>query len=339
MRVTSAIGTLSVVIVLAMSAMGCDQVAKAVDANNSQGGEADGRAAELTSLNQRTADIATDDKEIFVIADNGDVLKRAAAGAGVAATRIGGYARNTSYSDPTAAILDADSLYFVDGNSVRRVKRAGGDPEKLADATPAGLAVTADAVIAVSADKTKLVKIDKATKAVTDLATGFEDLTHIVGDGEPLAVVERKTETVTLVSTKDGSKKVIAQNQSRPYRVGLGPEHVYWANGSLSDANKAVEDRIMRIKADGSGQPEMVTSLNATFTDKMVADAQFVYFGERCGGLFRAPAAGGENKKFLNAAVQDFLLSGPGVLLLEDNGCRFSDAEKNKPNRVMTVTK
>lgn len=86
------------------------------------------------------------------------------------------------------------------------------------------------------------------TLAVTDLATGFGRVLDIVGEPDRVDVADQERETITAVAMKDGAKTELAKNQSRPRYIGLGPDHVYWHNGSLSDANKAVEDRIMRMK-------------------------------------------------------------------------------------------
>ncbi|MBS2015895.1 MAG: hypothetical protein JST00_23610 [Deltaproteobacteria bacterium] len=322
---------------LATAATGCDEVAKAIDANNNQPGEADGRAVELSAVPQRLANLAVDANEMWIVAENGDVLERPRSDAKVAPVKVGGYARRY-HSDGIRALLDADSLYVVDGDSVSRMPRAGGPFEKLAEIWPAGMAMTADAIF-VAKDVKRVVKIDKKTKAVSDLAGGFGFLVDMVLDGNRLIVVDRDLETITAIALDTGAKTDLAKNQSRPYAVGLGPDHVYWGNGSLSDTNKAVEDRIFRIKKDGSGQPEPVMSTTGGSANKLAADGQFLYVGRYCGGLERVPVTGGEPKKFLNAAVQDLELSGSSVLVLEDNGCRFDEAAKNQPNRLLTVTK
>jgi len=323
---------------LSVSVAGCDEVAKAIDANNNQAGEADGRAVELASIPQRTANLAVDANEIFVVAENGDILKRPRSTANVAPVKVGGYAR-AFHSDGIRALLDAEALYVIDNTTVSRMPRAGGAVEKLADTHPGGMAMSADAVFVSGKDHDRVLKIDKKTKAVSDLATGFRFLVDMVADGDRVIVVDRDGETITAVSMADGTKTDLAKNQSRPYAVGLGPDHVYWGNGSLSDTNKSVEDRLFRVKKDGSGQPEPLTSTAGESVNRLSADGQFLYYGRYCGGLYRVAIAGGEGTKFLNAAVQDIDLSDAGVLVLEDNSCRFDEAAKNKPNRLLSVTK
>ena len=323
---------------LSASVSGCDEVAKAIDANNNQPGEADGRAVELAKLPQRLANIAADANEIFIVAENGDILKRPRSDANVAPVKVGGYARGVTY-DGIRAHLDAESLYWNDNSTVNRMPRAGGAVEKLADVYSAGMAFSADAIFVSSKDQKSLLKIDKKTKAVSDLATGFSLLVDMVADGDRVIVVDREGETITAVSMADGTKTDLAKNQSRPYTIGLGPDHVYWGNGVLSDANKAVEDKIYRLKKDGSGQPEPLVSTAGAQVNQIVADAQFLYYGRSCGGLHRSPVTGGEGGKFLNAAAQDFVLSDTSVLVMEDNGCRFDEAAKNQPNRLLSVTK
>lgn len=323
---------------LSSSVMGCDEVAKAVDANNSQPGEADGRAVELSSMPQRIASLAVDANEIWIVAENGDVLERPRSNANAAPTKVGNYARRSS-SDTVRAALDAEFLYILDGNALSRMARAGGAVEKLADTWPSGMAQSADAVFASSSDKKKILRIDKKTKAVSDFATGLAMVEDMAADGDRLVVVDREAETILSFAMKDGAKTELAKNQSRPYRVGIGPDHVYWINGALSEANKAVEDKVFRLKKDGSGQPEVVVQKVDGFPNEISADAQFLYLDNRCGGLYRVPVAGGEPKKFLDAAVQDFDASDTGILVVEDNGCRFDDAARNKPNRLLSVTK
>jgi hypothetical protein len=329
-----------VVIALATAAAslaGCDEVAKAIDANNSQPGEADGRAVELAKIPQRLASLAFDDTELWVVAENGDILKRPRDGS-AAPTKVGSFAR-AELGGTARALLDAEFLYILDGQSVSRMPRAGGAVEKLANAAPSNLAQSADALFAVSVDTKTLVRIDKKTKATTDLATGFLVIEDIVAEGDRIIVVDRDAETLTSVTMKDGTKTELAKNQSRPYRVGLGPGYVYWINGALSDANKAVEDRILRVKLDGSGQPETVVAKSTEFPSRIVGDAQFLYIGQYCGGLYRVPVAGGESTKFVNAAVQDFDLTTDRVFLMEDNGCRFDATAKAQPNRLLSITK
>jgi hypothetical protein len=323
---------------LATSIAGCAEVAKAVDANNSQPGEADGRAVVLAQVPQHLASLAIDDQELWVVGENGDILKRPRDGT-AAPTKVGSYARANSYADTARALLDADFIYILDEKTVSRMPRAGGPVEKLADAAPENLAQSADALFAVSVDTKTLVRIDKKTKATSDLATGFTVIKDIVAEGDRVIVVDRDAETITSVTMKDGTKTDLAKNQSRPYRVGLGTGYVYWINGALSDANKAVEDRILRMKLDGSGPPETVLAKTMEFPTRIVGDAQFLYIGQRCGGLYRVPVAGGESTKFVNGAVQDFDLTSDRVFLMEDNGCRFDDAARGQPNRLLSITK
>lgn len=337
MRTSVLLGSL-LIASLSVTASGCKEVAKAIDANNNQAGEADARAVELASIPQRTANLAVDANEIWIVAENGDILKRPRSNANAAPVKVGGYAR-AFHKDGIRALLDADFLYVIDSTTVTRIARAGGAAEKLADTDPGGLAMSADAVFVSATDNGRILKIDKKTKAVSDLTSGFRFIVDMVIDGERLIVVDRDGETITAVSLKDGAKTDLAKNQSRPYKVGLGPDHVYWGNGVLSDANKSVEDRIFRIKKDGSGQPETVVSTAGEQVNHLWADAQFLYIGRYCGGLNRVAAAGGESTKFLNAAIQDIDLSDSGVLVLEDNGCRFDVEAKNKPNRLLFVTK
>jgi len=94
----------------------------------------------------------------------------------------------------------------------------------------------------------------------------------------------------------------------------------------------------MRMKKDGSGQPEVVAQM-VEFYGPLEADAQFVYLGRSGGGLYRAPAGAGESTKFVNVAVVDFVVTADRVWALEDNGYRFSEEEKKKPNRLLAVTK
>lgn len=324
---------------LSTMTLGCDEVAKAVDANNTQAGEADGRAVELASIPQRLGDMAVDGTEIWIVAENGDVLKRPRSGANIAPTKVSSFARQNPYGETSRALLDAEFAYVLDGRSVNRIPRAGGSLEKLADAAAANLAVTTDAIFAVSMDNTKVIKIDKKTKAVTDLATGFGHIEDMAAVGERLVVADREGETITAIAMADGAKTDLAKSQSRPYRIGLGPDHVYWINGALSDTNKAVEEKMFRIKKDGTGQPEVVVDKVDGFPRHISADAQFLYIDQACGGVYRAPVAGGETTKFLNAAVQDFDLAESGLTVLEDNGCRFDDTARNQPNRLLSVTK
>lgn len=337
MRTSTLLG-FCVISALSSSLTGCDEVAKAVDANNSQPGEADGRAVELASMPQRIASLASDATEIWIVAENGDVLKRPRSDANVPPTLVGNFGKPISYEKVRAA-LDASFLYIHDGGALLRVPRAGGPAEKLTSSAASGLAQSADALFVVSLDKKTLLAIDKKTKAVTDLAAGFASIEDVIADGDRLVVADRDLETISAIAMKGGAKTELAKNQSRPYRVGFGPDHVYWINGALSDANKAVEDRVLRVKKDGSGQPEVVVQDVDGFPKEIAADAQFLYLDNRCGGLYRVPVAGGEPKKFLDAAVQDFDASESGILVVEDNSCRFDDAARNKPNRLLSVTK
>lgn len=318
--------------------LGCDDVAKAIDANNNQPGEADARAAELAAIPQRVANLAADDKQLFVVAENGDVLARPADGA-AAPVKIGGFTRSDSYSKNSRTLVDGEFLYILDGKAVHRMPRSGGTAEKLADAAIAGLAQSADAVFAVSTDQKKLLRIDKKTRATTDLATGFGRILDIVGESERIDVADQEQETITAVGMSDGAKKELAKNQSRPAVIGLGPEHVYWFNGVLSDTNKALENKVMRIRKDGSAAAEAVATVSGGFRGPIAADGQFVYLGRAGYGLFRAPVSGGEAVKFLNSAVVDFVVLETRIVSLEDNGFRFSEDEKNKPNRLLSVTK
>ena len=314
----------------------CDELAKAVDANNNQPGEADGRAVELAAFPQRVASIATDDKEIVIVAENGDVLTRPLEGTD-APKRIGGFTRANSYSNNARALLDADFIYILDGVAVHRMPRAGGAAEKLADVATSGLAQSSDALFAVGKERTSIVRIDKKTKEMTELATGFGRVLDIAGEADRVDVADQELETITAVAMKDGAKTELAKNQSRPSYIGLGPDHVYWFNGSLSDTNKAVEDRVMRVRKDGAGTAEVVAPVTGGFNGPIRADAQFVYLGRAGYGLFRAPAAGGEAVKYVNVSVVDLALVGTRVLALEDNGFRFSDEEKKKPNRLLSI--
>jgi hypothetical protein len=291
----------------------------------------------LAQVPQHLASLAIDDQELWVVGENGDILKRPRDGS-VAPTKVGSYARSDSFGDTARALLDADFLYILDEKTVSRMPRAGGAVEKLADAAPSNLAQTADALFAVSADTKTLVRIDKKTKTPSDLAGGFGAIKDIVIEGDRVIVADRDAETITSVAIKDGTKTDLAKNQSRPYRVGLGPGYVYWINGALSDANQAVEDRIQRIKLDGSGQPETVTKATE-FPTRIVADAQFLYLGQRCEGLNRVAVGGGDATKFVNGAVQDFELIADRVFVMEDNGCRFDQAAKGQPNRLLSITK
>lgn len=324
---------------LSLTALGCDEVAKAVDANNTQPGEADGRAIELASIPQRLSDMAVDAKDIWIVAENGDLLERPRSSANVAPTKVANFARQNNYGETSRALLDAEFLYVLDYKTVSRLPRAGGAVEKIADAASSNLVQTADALFAVGPDNTKVIKIDKKTKAATDLATGFKHIEDMAAVGERIVVADREGETITSIAMADGTKTDLAKNQSRPYRIGLGPDHVYWINGALSDTNKAVEEKIFRIKKDGSGQPEVVVEKVDGFPRHISADAQFLYIDQACGGVYRAPVTGGETTKFLNAAVQDFDLADTGLTVLEDNGCRFDEAARNKPNRLLSVTK
>lgn len=327
-----------VAVALSSSLAGCDEVAKAVDANNNQSGEADGRAQELAKVPQRLANLALDTKELWVIGENGDILKGPVDGT-AAPAKVGGYARVNASADTPRALLDADFLYILDRNTVSRMPRAGGAVEKLTDAAPSNLAQSADALFAVSVDTKKLLRIDKATKATTDLASGFGAISDILGEGDRIFVADRAGEVIASIATKDGARTDLAKNQSRPYRIGLGAGYVYWANGALSDANKAVEDRVLRVKLDGSGQPETIIEKTDGFPTRLAGDAQFLYVGQRCGGLYRVPATGGVSSKFLNAAVQDFDITSDRVVVMEDNGCRFDEAAKSQPNRVLSAAK
>lgn len=320
---------------LLSAAVGCDQVGKAIDANNNQPGEADSRAVALTSFPVRMTALTSDEKEIFAVAENGDVLSRPREG-NDAAKRIGGVKR--TYTTRERILVDADALWIASEDGLSRMPRAGGDAEKIAvDAFGRGIAQTPDAVFISSKDQKRVLRIDKKTREAKDLAGGFTRIEEITGDAERIYVADGEGDTITAVPIIEGVPSVLVKDQAHPEYIGVGPDHVYWVNGSLSD-HKEIEDRLFRVKKSG-GTAENLAAVSGGFRGPIAADAEFVYLGRAGYGLFRAPVAGGEAKKFANTAVTDFFLTADKIISVENNGFRFSDAEKNQPNRLLSITK
>jgi hypothetical protein len=339
---------LSLVTVLALTSVvtaGCDEATKILDANNSQPGEADGRAVELTSSPARYNAVTADDANIILVQQNGDVFQRARSSAPGEATKLGNFPRPERAYDEAVA-FDAEFIYLLnESTGLSRMPRAGGPSEKLDDAYGQSIAVTADSVFYISAKGDAIRRLDKATKAPSDWVTGFTKAIAIALDekGDKVWIADRDAETISWVPTAPAetpaAATVVASNQAQPLSIGTGPDHVYWSNSSLSD-NEAVSDKIYRLKKDGSGQPEAVAPTNGTFVKSpMHADGQFLYFGQRASGIMRVPVGGGTSTKFLNVCEHGFAVVGEGVYVVENNGNRFSEEERTKPNRVMTATK
>ncbi len=326
-----------------VTATGCDEVAKAVDANNQQPGEADARAVELTSSPNRLNALALDDGNIVIIAQNGDVSQRPRSNAPGAITKIGAFKRGEYTSRREAMALDADAIWLINDDALYRMPRAGGDGEKVAEASGESLAVASGAVFFASHDHKKIVKYDKATKTTTDYATGFTYTSGIALDeaGDKFYVSDRDAETISSLPTSGDAPvtpTVLAKDQAAPEYVGTGPSHVYWNNGALSD-HKDITDRLMRIAKTGAGAPEQLASTKGGFSGPIHADDKYVYGGEAGGGLYRAAVTSGDAVKFLDIAVTDFIVTTDSVFAIENNGYRFSDEAKSKPNRILTVTK
>jgi hypothetical protein len=329
-----------------LAVLGCSEAAKALDANNSQPGEADGRAVQLASTPNRMNAVAIDATNMVVVQQNGDVFQRATNATPGALNQIGSFGFADESLEEGVA-FDADFIYLIsDGSGFYRMPRAGGAPEKLDDGSGRYLALATDAVFFVNHDHTAIRRFDKKTKALTDFVTGFKFAVGLVLDenGDKIWIADRDAETVSWIPSAQPASgaptaTMIAQNQAQPQALGTGPDYVYWSNGSLSD-HKDVTDKIFRIKKDGSGQPELVAPTDATFVDSpMHADAQFLYYGQSAGGIMRVAVTGGTATKFLNMCENGFALSADSVYAVENNSNRFSDADRNLPNRVMTATK
>jgi len=328
---------------------GCDEAAKVLDANNAQSGEADGRAVELTTSPSRFNSIAVDDTNMILVQENGDVHQRARNNTAGPINKIGSFKFPPNTDTFNAAVaFDAEFIYVVtDGGGLFRMPRAGGDGERIDDAKERSFATSADAIFYISLDNTKIRKLDKKTKALSDYATGFEHIIAVAGDTDKFWVADRDAETISWVptttlaeGTTTATATVIAKDQASPNTVGTGPDYVYWSNGGISDHKDAV-DKIFRTKKDGSSaQPELVTPTDAYFVDSpMHADGQFLYFGRSASGIHRVPVAGGTPTKLLNICENGFAMSADSIYVVENNANRFSAEDKNKPNRVVALTK
>jgi hypothetical protein len=331
---------------LSLVAVGCDDAAKVLDANNAQPGEADGRAVELTSSPSRFNAIAIDDQNIVVVQQNGDVFQRAKSNAPGPLTQIGSFKFGDS-SLSEAISFDTDFIYLInDINGFYRMPRNGGDPEKLDDGSCQSLAVASDSVYFVSHDHTTMRRFDKKTKSVTDWVGGYKYAIAVALDekGDRVWVADRDAETVSWVPTGQTATgltaTMVAQNQAQPLTIGTDNDYVYWSNSSLSD-HKDVTDKIFRLAKDGSGQPQVVTPTPSTFVESpMRADGQYLYFGQSAGGIMRVPVGGaGSATKYLNVCENGFALSSDSLYVVENNTNRFAEADRSLPNRVMAVGK
>jgi hypothetical protein len=335
---------------LSVLAAGCDEAAKALDANNAQPGEADSRAVELTTSPSRFNSIAIDDANMIVVQENGDVHQRAKSNTAGAINKLGhfNFPPNSETFDAQVA-FDKDFIYVVtDGGGLYRMPRAGGDGEKLDEAKGQSLALAANSVFYISSDAKSIRKLDKASKDKSDYATGFERAIAVALDGDKVWIADRDAETISWIpttpttDTTTATPTVVVKDQSHPNTLGLGPDHIYWSNGSLSE-HKDIEDKIFRAKKDGSGTPELVTPTEATFVHSIMhADDQFLYFGQSAGGIMRVPvnaSGGAKATKFLNICENGFALSADSIYAVENNANRWAKEDKSKPNRLMAVTK
>lgn len=315
-----------------------DIAAKALDANNSSPGEADGRIVEVGTITLRTSAITGDDKEYFVVAENGDVFKRPIASGTF--DKIGTTGRSSESFNNVKLRVDADTVWYCDDVGVVRLPRAGGAPEDMnvTSYSNKGFVIGATAIYVASTGGKSIQKIDKATKTATALPTVFTSVSSFVADGDRLVVADDTADTVSTVSMsgETNDQKMIASGQAHPREVGAGGGYVYWYNGGIAD-QKDLQDKIFRAKSDGSTQtPEVVASVSTMTPDPpFIVTDKFLYFDD--GFVYRVPVAGGTPTKFLNVYTADYYLSGDHAVVLENNGLAVSQETKDKPNRVITA--
>lgn len=329
---------------------GCDSdvgkaLAKAADANNNQPGEADGRAVTIATSPAHNSAVATDGTNVVLVQDNGDVFQFPAAASAGTLTKLGTFGTNDGQRSVAHVELDANYIWFMSELTtigLFRMPRAGGASEKVADlgSNEVDFALTADAIYFIGTSSI-IRKFDIATKATTDFATGFQNLNGLAfdADAKKLWVSDVNGNAVSSIDiTQPAPVTPVAAipEQPSPGAITVGNGYVYWSNGQLGP-NEQWQQKIMRFKLDGTGQPEIVASDEAEFPHPLRVDANFLYAGGGS-GIKRVPIAGGNLTQYLRISLADFLLNNNVLFAVENNGFKLDEDAKKAPNRILAVT-